>query len=142
MVSMDRSRHWTEEPIIFLQNDSKQCKIKAAGLDNGVHIVLFYKDSDEPIILSEADEKHASTMSSVHALWYWMDISTIRTRKQWGCRAFHALKMSNGQMLAYVQGIHESDWRLEALFDEVCALYRENDVNFICLKTTYDDANL
>jgi hypothetical protein len=102
MVSMDRSRHWTEEPIVFLQNDSKQCKIKAAGLDNGIHIVLFYKDSEEPDILSESNEKHLETMKDKSNLMYWIDVATIRVRKSWGARAFHALQMGKGQMIAYV----------------------------------------
>lgn len=102
MISMDRSRHWTEEPIVFLQNDSKQCKVKAAGLDTGIHIVLFYKDSDEPDILSESNEKHIDKMKNKHSLMYWIDVATIRVRKSWGARAFHALRMGKGQMIAYV----------------------------------------
>lgn len=83
VISLDRARANSsllepQEPIVFLQNNDKQCKIKAAGLDNGIHIVLFSPLSDEPTILSESEEKDFRVMKDKIELIFWLDLSVVR----------------------------------------------------------------
>lgn len=96
VIALDRARAITslqepQEPVIFLQNNDAKCKVKAAGLDGGIHIALFSPDADEPIILSESEDKSLKTMTSKVDMVFWLDLSVVRINRKWGARAYWGL---------------------------------------------------
>jgi len=140
-VALDRSRN-TEEPMLFLQNDAKACKVKAAGLDAGIHLVIFHHSSDEPIILSESNEKDLEILKDPVRLTAHMDMAVVRINRKWGARAYWSQKLIRSQMITYVKGIREEDSRLEMHFFEGCDMLREKKVMLTCLTAEFDDKNL
>lgn len=95
--------------MIFLQNNDPKCKVRAAGLDSGIHLALFSPDSDEPIVLSESDPKSMKVLSNKVELVFWIDLSVVRINRKWGARAYWGLQLKNAQMITYLEGIHEED---------------------------------
>jgi len=45
-------------------------------------------------------------------------------------------------MIVYLEGLHETDARLNMFFVEVCELLREKDVKIICLSGGHKEKNL
>jgi len=100
VISLDRARAITslqepQEPVVFVQNNDPKCKIKAAGLDDGIHIVMFSPNAEEPLVLSESDENHMKTMESKVELIFWVDLSVVRINRRWGARAYWGLQLKN-----------------------------------------------
>jgi len=78
-----------------------------------IHLVLFSVHSDEPVILSESNDKDLAIMSNKNLIINWLDMTVTKINRQWGARAYWAMEMAWYPMIAYIEGIHDQDKKLK-----------------------------